>query len=55
MSDTKEIISCPACQTDMKKIYIANVDKNIDFCPNCGGLYFDNREFKKFDEKHEYK
>ena len=53
MADTKEIISCPACQADMEKVFIERVNFYLDICKNCGGIFFDNREFKYFDEKHE--
>ncbi len=54
MADTKEIINCPACGKPMVKIPIPAENKNLDLCLNgCGGIFFDNREFKKFDEKAE--
>ena len=54
MADTTDIIKCPACDKEMKKIYIPDAGVNIDIClDGCGGIYFDNRELEKFDEKHE--
>lgn len=54
MTDNTGIIECPACGKKMKKIFIQESDINIDIClDGCGGIYFDNREFEKFDEKHE--
>ena len=53
MADTKEIISCPACKAKMDKVFIERVNFHLDICKNCGGIFFDNREFKKFDEAHE--
>jgi len=54
MTDTLEIINCPACGREMKKIYIKEHDLFVDICTEgCGGIFFDNREFSKFDEKHE--
>ncbi len=54
MSDNKNIIKCPACGKEMSKIYIQSVNCNIDICvEGCGGVFFDNREFQKFDEQHE--
>ena len=53
MADTKEIIFCPACKTEMKKIFIKEANRNIDICEKCGGIFFDNQEFKRFDEQHE--
>ncbi len=54
MADNFNIIKCPACQNEMVKIFIPREGINIDICINgCGGVYFDNREFKAFDEKAE--
>ncbi len=54
MADTKEIIKCPACGSEMKKVYIEGANVNIDICTDgCGGMLFDNREFEKFDAKDE--
>ena len=54
MADTKEIINCPACGKEMEKVFIKDANVNIDICTEgCGGMLFDNREFEKFDEKHE--
>ena len=54
MADTTGIIECPACGKKMKKIYIPESGINIDIClDGCGGIYFDNREFEKFDESYE--
>jgi len=54
MSDNIQKIKCPACQMEMEKIFIPSTGINIDICINgCGGIYFDNREFKHFDEVNE--
>ncbi len=54
MADNKNIINCPACGTEMVKIFMPDQNINLDVCVNgCGGIYFDNREFKQFDEQHE--
>lgn len=54
MADTFKIIKCPACQKKMHKIFIPQHGINLDIClDGCGGIYFDNREFKYFDEQHE--
>ena len=54
MADTKEIINCPACGKPMVKIPVPAENINIDIClDGCGGIFFDNREFKKFDEQAE--
>lgn len=54
MADTKKILTCPACGKPMEKVYIPSSGTNLDICTDgCGGIYFDNREFKDFDEKNE--
>ncbi len=48
------IIKCPACGCEMEKVYMPDANVFLDVCVNgCGGIYFDNREFDKFDEPHE--
>lgn len=52
--DTLDTIKCPACGKDMEKIFIPSEGINIDICiDGCGGIFFDNREFDKFNEEHE--
>ena len=54
MKDTEEILKCPACSAEMKKVFIKSTNFNVDICiDGCGGILFDNREFKHFDEPHE--
>ena len=54
MRDTKEILTCPACGKKMHKVFIKETGFNLDIClDGCGGILFDNREFKYFDEQHE--
>ncbi len=55
MADNVDInIYCPACGKEMKKIFLPEQGIYLDVCVNgCGGIYFDNREFKKTDEKNE--
>jgi hypothetical protein len=54
MADTLKILKCPACGKEMEKVYIPSQGINLDVCTNgCGGIYFDNREFKYFDEQNE--
>lgn len=54
MADNKITLDCPACGKEMKKIYMEEAGVNIDICiDGCGGIFFDNRELEKFDEKHE--
>jgi Zn-finger nucleic acid-binding protein len=54
MADNKELLTCPACGNEMKKIYLEGKSINIDIClDGCGGILFDNRELEKCDEAHE--
>lgn len=54
MTDCVEIIKCPACGKEMKKIDIPETKVNVNVCVDgCGGFYFYNREFKNFVEKNE--
>ena len=54
MNDTLETINCPACGKSMQKVFIPNTGFNLDICTEgCGGIFFDNRELKYFDEAHE--
>ena len=54
MADTYQTINCPACGKKMKKIFVKESGFNIDICTDgCGGIFFDNKELKNFDEQHE--
>ncbi len=54
MSDTYKNIDCPACGKSMTKIYLSEQGFFVDSClKGCGGLWFDNREASKVDEKDE--
>ena len=54
MADTLDEINCPACGALMDKIYLQEHKFHVDVCLNgCGGIFLDNRELKKIDEKHE--
>ncbi len=54
MSDNFKTLKCPACQKEMTKVFIPTEGINVDIClDGCGGIYFDTREFKYFDEPHE--
>ena len=45
-------MECPACSNMLQQITVADV--TVDVCKNgCGGIWFDQFEFKKFDEPHE--
>ena len=44
-------MKCPRDSGDMKEIEKDGVV--VDICENCTGVWFDNREFEKFDEVHE--
>lgn len=43
-------MKCPACENELTAKTIDGV--TLDIC-GCGGVWFDNFEFKKFDEPHE--
>ncbi len=46
-------MKCPACSHTLSHIVVNEVE--LDICKGgCGGIWFDNFEFKKFDEPHEY-
>lgn len=54
MADNDQLITCPACGCEMEKIFMPSQGVHLDVCTKgCGGIYFDNREFQKFDEPHE--
>lgn len=54
MGDTKDEITCPACGCAMKKIFLEKQNFYVDIClDGCGGIFLDNREFKKIDESIE--
>lgn len=54
MADTLKTLKCPACGEEMEKVFIPSEGINLDICTKgCGGIFFDNREFKDFDEKDE--
>ena len=54
MADNFKTIRCPACNKEMKKVFIPTAGINVDVCINgCGGIYFDVREYNKLDEPHE--
>jgi len=45
-------MECPACSHPLFIKEVDNID--VDICKGgCGGLWFDNHEFRKFDEPHE--
>lgn len=54
MVDTIELIECPACGKMMHKVFMEDEGLSLDVClDGCGGIFFNNRELKKFDERHE--
>lgn len=54
MGDTLDKINCPACGEEMEKIYLPEQKFHVDICTKgCGGIFLDNREYKKLDEEHE--
>lgn len=45
-------MKCPACENELATKNIEDI--TVDVCNGgCGGVWFDNFEFKKFDEPHE--
>lgn len=45
-------MKCPACDNALTEVDTGGV--KVDICQGgCGGIWFDNYEFKKFDEPHE--
>lgn len=45
-------MKCPACGNTLEEITVQDV--TVDVCTNgCAGIWFDTRELKKVDEKHE--
>lgn len=54
MTDSKNILTCPACGKEMKKYFLKSVKFNVDICTDgCGGIFLDNREYKKITETPE--
>ena len=54
MADNFVEIFCPACGKKMHKVFMSAQNLFLDVClDGCGGIYFDNRELKKFDENIE--
>lgn len=45
-------MQCPACENQLSPMEAGGV--TVDICKGgCGGIWFDNYEFEKFDEPHE--
>ena len=45
-------MKCPACSAELQLVVESGIE--VDVCSEgCGGLWFDQHEFKKFDEPHE--
>lgn len=45
-------MKCPACDAPLYEMTVTGVE--LDVCRTCGGIWFDQYEFKKFDEPHEF-
>ena len=46
-------MKCPACADTLSEAKFGEIV--LDICKNgCGGIWFDDREIKKFDEQHEF-
>ena len=49
MTDSTQTLICPACGKEMQKIFVERTNCYIDICTEgCGGIFFDNREYKKY-------
>ena len=45
-------MKCPACSNELELMTVEGI--SVDVCKNgCGGIWFDNLELKRVDEKHE--
>lgn len=45
-------MKCPVCSNALRELQAGEI--RVDACQNgCGGIWFDNFEFKKVDEQHE--
>ena len=45
-------MKCPACETDMSQLTVAEVE--VDVCKGgCGGVWFDNYELRKLDKSRD--
>ena len=54
MTDTEKVIICPACDSEMTKIFIPDKGINIDVCANgCGGMFLDNQEIQEFSSEYD--
>lgn len=54
MADSLHLLHCPACNETMEKVFFPAEGFSVDVCTKgCGGIFFDNRELKYFDENHE--
>lgn len=54
MEDSLETLICPACGSEMTKVFIPDKGINIDVCAQgCGGMYFDNKEIQEFSGENE--
>ena len=52
MEENLDLVICPACGKEMESIFVGGT--YLDVCTQgCGGIYFDNKEYKMFDEQHE--
>ena len=54
MEDSLETLICPACGSELTKVFIPDKGINIDVCAQgCGGMYFDNKEIQEFSGENE--
>ena len=54
MEGSLDIINCPLCRKEMKKVFLDEQKIHVDIClDGCGGIFLDNREINKIDDIHE--
>ena len=44
-------MKCPVCDTEMKPVSTHGIE--VDFCPNCKGVWFDSKEMEKLSDSIE--
>lgn len=54
MADTKQVILCPACGQQMIKVFLPEENIDLDFCDECGGIFFDCGELERLDSNSRY-
>ena len=53
MTDTQKEITCPACGTQMTKVFVVDKGIYVDVCDKgCGGIFFDAKEIQEFSDEN---